>query len=91
MKSEDVFKRIKTLENIWEVKPELAIDVIAMHENATKLWLSRNKAEEEKQRKLANVFIGACIAANRLGISDIPKIIENRLVELEKLAKEKKY
>ena len=82
MKSEDIFAKIKTLEKIYENKPEIEKDILGIHEASTKLWQSLNKSEEEKQRRLANIFIGAYVAANRLGISDIPKIIENRLEEL---------
>ena len=82
MKDDDIFKKIKTLEKKWETKPEIDKGILGIHEAATKLWQSQDKTEEEKQRKLANVFIGAYVAASRMGISDIPKIVEDRLEEL---------
>ena len=87
MKSEDMFKKIKVLEKISENKPAIEKDILGLHEASTKLWQSLNKSDEEKQRRIANVFIGAYIAAERLGIKDITKIIENRIEELIKECK----
>ena len=82
MKDDEIFKKIKELEKIHESKTGIENDVLGIHEASTKLWQSLNKTEEEKQRRLANIFIGAYTAASRLGVLDIPKIIEARLEEL---------
>ena len=81
MKSEDIFKKIKTLEKIRENKPAIEKDILNIHEASKRLSQSLDKAEEEKRKELADIFIHAYVAASRLGVADVAKIIEERLKE----------
>ena len=82
MKSEDLFKKTKVKEKISENKSAIEKNVLSLHDASAKLLKSLNKSDFEKQRMLANVFINAYLAAERLGIKDITKIIEDRIKEL---------
>jgi len=82
MKDDDIFKKIKVLEKISENKLAVEKDIHGLHEASAILWHSVDKTKEEKQRRLANVFISAYIAAEKMGVKDIVKIIEDRLLEL---------
>lgn len=81
---EKLFKKIKILDKVWESDPKIEKDILGIHEATTKLWQSTKNTDKEKEKRIANVFIGAFITANRLGIKDVTKVIRNRLTELEK-------
>ena len=82
-----LFKKAILLDKIWENKPKIEKDILGIHEATTKLWQSIKSTDKEKEKRIANIFIGAFITANRLGIKDITKIINNRLIELGKETK----
>lgn len=82
MKNQDKAKKIKIIERIIEEKTEIEKYVHSLHEASDKLLKNLHKSEAEKQKMLANVFINAYIAAEKLGISDVTKIIEDRVKEL---------
>jgi len=84
MRDDDIFKKIKVLEKISENKPAIEKDIHGLHEASSILWKSDDKTKEERQRRLANVFISAYIAAEKMGVKNIVKIIEDRLEELTK-------
>ena len=79
----ELFEKIKLLDKVWESNPKIEKDILGIHEATTKLWQSTKSTNEEKEMRIANVFIGAFITANRLGIKDITKVIKNRLLELK--------
>ena len=84
MRDEDKFKKMKITEKIAEDKHDVEKYVHSLHEASSKLLKSLDKSDTEKQKMLANVFINAYIAAERLGIKDVTKIIEDRVKELSK-------
>ena len=84
---EKLFEEIILLDKIWENDPKIEKDILGIHEATTKLWQSTKSTDKERQKRIANVFIGAFITANRLGINDISKVIKNRLSELKKETK----
>ena len=82
MRDDDKFKKMKVMEKIAENKPKTDKYIHSLHEASSKLFNSMDKSNEEKQKLLANVFINAYIAAERLGIKDITKTIEERVKEI---------
>ncbi|MFA5934840.1 MAG: hypothetical protein WC827_03085 [Candidatus Paceibacterota bacterium] len=80
---EELLEKIKILDKIWEKEPKIEKDILGINEATTKLWQSTKSTDKEREIRIANVFIGAFITANRLGIKDITKVIKNRLTELE--------
>lgn len=89
MDIEDIYSKIKELEKIHSGDSGVEKEILGIHEAATKLWQALNKTDEEKRKRIASVFIGAFVAASKLDIGDIAKVIEDRIRELNKELKGK--
>ena len=86
MDIKDIYAKVKKYDKKFKYKNSgLEPEILGIYEATTKLsaTITLNKTGEEKERKVANLFISAFIIANKLGIENIDTIVENRIKELD--------
>ncbi|MFA5127418.1 MAG: hypothetical protein WC457_00240 [Patescibacteria group bacterium] len=82
----------RLLKSFKQKKLPVEIELLALHENAGKLWAAHRerKNKEEVKKHLANCYIMLYNIANKLKIHDIDSVVLNRIEQIESSPKNKK-
>lgn len=82
----------RLLKSFKQKKLPVEIELLALHENADKLWVAHRekKSKEELKKNLANCYIMLYNVANKLKISDVDSVVLRRIEQIESSPKNKK-
>lgn len=66
-------------------------EFLALHQAVDNLWAvyRENKGKEEIERKMANIFICACLVTQKMNIVDIDSAFQRRLIEIKETSDRK--